>query len=259
MSCEFSFAGCEVELPREKLGDHLESNQVEHMTMLAAVNQRMAEDIAEKDDQIAKLSEDVNAKIAAARAESQQEIQSLRSENLMLKQELAELKSNMASMIATLTATVDQIRNDQMQQKKETKETNEKAHHKITSLETKVDRTKKDLSQQCFTIQSYIGLFPVEFVMTNFEHLRESGSDWQSVPFYFYLEGYRLCLVVNPNGVSNIEGSYVSVYAYLMQGEFDDRLKWPFRGVITIQLLNQLDDRVPATGTIRFTENTPSR
>ena len=146
-----------------------------------------------------------------------------------------------------------------MQQKKETKETNEKAHHKIASLEIKVDRTKKDLSQQCFTIQSYIGLFPVEFVMTNFEHFREGGSDWQSIPFYSHLEGYSLCLVVNPNGVSNIEGSYVSVYACLMQGEFDDRLKWPFRGAITIQLLNQLDDRIPATGTIRFTENTPSR
>ena len=259
VSCEFTFAGCEVELPREELDNHLESNQVEHMTMLAEVNQRMADDLAEKDEQIAKLSEDVSAKIAAAQAETKQEIQSLRSENSMLKQELAELKSNMASMVATLTVTIEQIRNDQMQQKKEVKETNEKADHKITNLEKNVDQTKKDLSQQCFSIQSYIGLFPVEFVMTNFEHLRESGSDWQSVPFYSHLEGYRLCLVVNPNGVSNIEGSYVSVYACLMQGEFDDRLKWPFRGAITIQLLNQLDDRIPATGTIRFTENTPSR
>ena len=258
--CEFSFAGCEIELPREELGDHLESNQVEHMSMLALVNQRMAEDLAEKDEQIAKLSEDVGTKVAAARAESRQEIQSLHSENSMLKQELAELKSDMASMVATLTAAVEQIRNDQTQQKREVKEINEIVCHKITNLEKKVDQTKKDLSQQCFSIQSYVGLFPVEYVLNNFEQLRESGSDWQSVPFYSHLEGYRLCLVVSPSGVSNtVNGSYVSVYVCLMQGEFDGRLKWPFRGAITIQLLNQIDDRIPATGTIRFTDNTPSR
>lgn len=259
VSCEFNFAGCVVELPREELGDHLESSQVEHMSMLAVLNQRMAEDLAEKDEQIAKLSEDMTTKVALAGAESQQEIQSLRTENSILKQELTELKSHMASVMATLKATVDQIRNDQTHQKKVFKETNERVHQKITNLETKLDHTKKDLSQQCFSIQSYVGLFPVEFIMPNFEHLRERGSDWQSVPFCSHLEGYRLCLVVNPNGVSNTEGSYVSVYACLMQGEFDDRLKWPFRGAITIQLLNQLDDRIPATGTIRFTENTPSR
>ena len=28
-----------------------------------------------------------------------------------------------------------------------------------------------------------------------------------------------------------------------MQGEFDNYLKWPFRGVITIQILNQLEDK----------------
>lgn len=188
--CEFCFAGCEIELPREELGDHLESNQVEHMSMLALVNQRMAEDLAEKDEQIAKLSEDVGTKVAAARAESRQEIQSLHSENSMLKQELAELKSDMASMVATLTAAVEQIRNDQMRQKREVKETNEIVCHKITNLEKKVDQTKKDLSQQCFSIQSYVGLFPVEYVLNNFEQLRESGSDWQSVPFYSHLEGY---------------------------------------------------------------------
>ena len=45
----------------------------------------------------------------------------------------------MATVIATLTATVEQLRNDQIQQKKETKETSEKAHLKITNLGTKVD------------------------------------------------------------------------------------------------------------------------
>ena len=34
----------------------------------------------------------------------------------------------------------------------------------------------------------------------------------------------------------------VSVYAYLMRGDNDDNLKWPFKGTIKVSLLNQLED-----------------
>ena len=32
---------------------------------------------------------------------------------------------------------------------------------------------------------------------------------------------------------------YVAVYVFMMRGEFDDRLKWPLKGEIKVQLLNQ--------------------
>ena len=41
-----------------------------------------------------------------------------------------------------------------------------------------------------------------------------------------------------------------------MRGEFDDQLKWPFRGNITIRLVNQ-EDKDNILKTIRFTEKTP--
>lgn len=34
-------------------------------------------------------------------------------------------------------------------------------------------------------------------------------------------------------------GTHVSVYAYLMCGEFDDELEWPFSGIVVVRLLNQ--------------------
>ena len=34
----------------------------------------------------------------------------------------------------------------------------------------------------------------------------------------------------------------MSIFTYMMQGPFDDHLKWPFRGVITIQIVNQAGD-----------------
>ena len=36
-----------------------------------------------------------------------------------------------------------------------------------------------------------------------------------------------------------IARAHVSVRMYLMRGEFDDHLKWPFRADVTIELLDQ--------------------
>ena len=41
-----------------------------------------------------------------------------------------------------------------------------------------------------------------------------------------------------------------------MRGEFDDRLKWPFRGDITIQLLNQERDEGHVVRAIQFDDHT---
>ena len=48
------------------------------------------------------------------------------------------------------------------------------------------------------------------------------------------------------------EKAHVSVIAFLMRGEFDDHLKWPFRGHVVIQLCNQLQDKYHRGHTIDF-------
>ncbi len=55
------------------------------------------------------------------------------------------------------------------------------------------------------------------------------------------------------------EGTHVSSYIYLMRGEFDNHLKWPFRGSVTFMLLNQREDKNYRTETANFTELTPDR
>ena len=65
-----------------------------------------------------------------------------------------------------------------------------------------------------------------------------------------------MCLRVDANGWKDGKGTHVSVYAYLMRGEFDDLLKWPFQGHLTVAMLNQLEDNNHTTNTIRFTNTT---
>ena len=50
---------------------------------------------------------------------------------------------------------------------------------------------------------------------------------------------YRMCLKVHPGGIHKGKGSHVSC---LMKSPFDEYLKWPFRGEITIQIVNQSRD-----------------
>ena len=61
-----------------------------------------------------------------------------------------------------------------------------------------------------------------------------------------------MCLRVDANGAGNGAGTHVSVYVFLMRGEHDKKLKWPFQGDITIQLLNQKRNQEHVEHTIHF-------
>ena len=52
-----------------------------------------------------------------------------------------------------------------------------------------------------------------------------------------------MCISVFANGYDSGEGTHVSVYGYLMRGENDEYLPWPFTGKVTVKLLNQLEDK----------------
>lgn len=76
--------------------------------------------------------------------------------------------------------------------------------------------------------------------MGDFAAHRNTSVEFKSKPFYTGRQGYKMCVIVEANGVSKVRGAYVSIYAHLMRGEYDDRLPWPLVGTVTFELLNQL-------------------
>ena len=60
--------------------------------------------------------------------------------------------------------------------------------------------------------------------------------------FYSSPGGYKMSLHIYPNGNGTGKGTHISCFVCLMPGEYDDILEWPFRGEITVELLNQLQD-----------------
>ena len=126
-------------------------------------------------------------------------------------------------------------------------------------LKQEVAELRRQLDQDRAKLQQYTRVFPVELMMTNFEEMKRSDRQWYSPPFCTHPQGYKMCLTVDANGNGDGEGTHVSVFAYLMRGEFDDLLKWPFRGHVVIQLCNQLQDKYHCGYTIDFSETTDAK
>ena len=127
----------------------------------------------------------------------------------------------------------------------------------VEELKKEVGELKQKASLEM--IERCGNMFPIELTLTKFAEMKRSSKEWYSPPFYTRQRGYKMCLNVFVNGWSDGKGTHVSVYAYLMRGEFDDHLRWPFQGHITIALLNQLEDKNHTTFTIKFTSATNSK
>ena len=100
-------------------------------------------------------------------------------------------------------------------------------------------------------------IVPYEFKFGNYERRSKSSEMWMSRPFYTHAGGYKMCVRVTAGGSGNGETTHLSVHLYLMKGEYDHMLKWPFRGSIIIRLINQIGDECHHEQTTKFNDKTP--
>ena len=103
-----------------------------------------------------------------------------------------------------------------------------KLNAQVLKLQRENDKLKHHVEslindQKSMELQSQI--VPIHLIMKNFTLRKESNRQWVSPPFYTHLHGYKIQLIVDPNGA---RGNSISVYAELMRGPFDDELCWPF-------------------------------
>ena len=152
-------------------------------------------------DMTAHLTENVVKHVSLQANKHKHAIDQLRKENKGLKQEVARL-------------TQDQLKQEEH-----------------------VARLTQDLQQ----IHVCTPICSPTFTMNNFEQYKKDNKAWFSPPFYTYPKGYKMCVGIYANGYGEQEGTHTSVGVHLMKGEFDDQLKWPFRGQITTRLLSEVD------------------
>ena len=77
---------------------------------------------------------------------------------------------------------------------------------------------------------------PPEMEIKNFDKLKNEKSQWFSPAFYTHVGGYKMCLGVDTYRWED----GIGVWIYMMKGEFDSHLKWPFKGEVSVVLMNQV-------------------
>lgn len=150
---------------------------------------------------------------------------------------------------------------------------------RIAALETENEGLRNRLEQQGFdglradilelkrgrkeekvileNIQTQTSVPPLQFTIHKFSQLKKNDEQWYSTPFYTHPQGYKMCLKVYPNGDGPGKSKYLLVSARLMRGEFDSYLEWPFRGVVTVTLINQEEDRKHYSDILDFGDDAP--
>ena len=97
------------------------------------------------------------------------------------------------------------------------------------------------------------------FMLPGYTKKKEADDDWCSPYFYTSPGGYKMLLCVFPNGDECSKGTHVSCFIHLKAGEYDDRLEWPFQGEVTIELLNQVEDKNHKKETVLYDESTEDK
>ena len=100
---------------------------------------------------------------------------------------------------------------------------------------------------------------PCTRTLKNYTAYKKSGRKWYSNPFYTSDKGYKMQLYVNANGEGSGKGTHLSLFVYVMPGEYDDSLEWPLDHIVTIQLLNWSSDSGHVEKTVNYHTTTDTK
>ena len=125
---------------------------------------------------------------------------------------------------------------------------NTELRHMVQAIDVDMRALKEDLQQDISTSR-----WLLEF------RVKYTEGNVYSPAFYTHTHGYRMCVSVYPNGYGDGEGTHVSIFTFMMRGPFDDYLKWPFRGEITIQLVNQAGGHDHVEQIVYYTDEIPDK
>ena len=209
---------------------------------LTVENQQLRQEL-DKDKEIHKqeLSQ-LNQQLDKVKQENQLELN-------QLKQELSDVKKWKEFHLTAhkeINKTCDELKMGQNAVRTDTDEQKAMQKSKFDGLETK-----------CTSLQTNTVPLPVPpyyFSFRNVNWYQSNDLKYSSEPFYSHPGGYKMSVFVYPNG-RNSKGTHMSVFVAICRGEFDDKLRWPFDGSITVQMYNCTTEQWSNEGTIVMNRN----
>lgn len=123
------------------------------------------------------------------------------------------------------------------------------SHH----MDESVQQHLRSLAQYTLQLHTHASAYLAhswEITFSSFRWHRNSNREWYSPPFYTSVGGYKMCLGVDANGFKPNRSTHLGVALYMMKGEFDDTLQWPFKGTIDFDLVDHSSARKNYTFTL---------
>ncbi|XP_068683028.1 TNF receptor-associated factor 4-like isoform X2 [Montipora foliosa] len=114
---------------------------------------------------------------------------------------------------------------------------------KLRDTEEGLRNTKqlvKKLEERIDALENKTGVF-LRKIRGFDEILQQAKTGYEdeikSAPFYTSEFGYKVRMSLNPNGVGKGENTHLSIFIYIMKGDYDSILQWPFRKRVTFTLI----------------------
>lgn len=219
VSCPFEYAGCDVSLPRRHMSEHTRDIST-HFTMLGCFTLQLAQENRELRSQIVRIEEEA------------------KKEQMALCEKLSKLSNACC------------ISNHHIQ------------HYELSEIEGyihvgTVSYSTIEMTEEMELRCMYFSVLPYEFRMENFLSYK-GGPVAYSPVFYTHSLGYKFRLKVFRTQYSKVLSldAFTSIYVEIMAGPFDDTLKWPFKGSVTVQIVNQLSECNHYEKTLQFSDKT---
>ena len=238
LQCEFSYVGCEAQIPRKDMAIHMKVAQSYHNQLLVEKVKKQAREI-----------EELTMKLRTKEEETACTIQQMRQEFALQLQSKDEAIAQMQEEFTLQLQRKDEELVRFAHQMKEISSLLQSKDKELVEKNKEIAQLKQDKPTP--------HIHPVNFCFTvdKFKYQMENEVEWVSKPFYTHPQGYKMCVEVFINGLDS--NKYVSLYTCIMKGENDDELSWPFYGKLTVELLNQKSDDHHHVYTIHYDKSIP--
>ena len=117
---------------------------------------------------------------------------------------------------------------------------------KLKDVEVTLSKTKEELAATKKLVDTRTFIWKVDNFGKILEQAKTGEKEYiESDPFYTATtesHGYKLKVRIDPNGFGPSKNTHLSVFIFVMKGESDAILPWPFRKKVNFTLIDQQED-----------------
>lgn len=203
VKCPFRVVGCDFEGTREELGNHEKVSETEHYGKMLNIVQTL------------KSTCDYHSTLLNCGGGSSKS---------------EDTSGNLAEKVDDLEEDMHQLRETDMM----------RLRSEIIQIRLKCQDNQRNMNDVRSKMWNGRVFWKVENFEKCFQDAKEENSPAvHSFSFYTGIPGYKMYIRINPFGVEEGEGTHISMFVHLEEGEYDNIIEWPMSGKIILTILDQ--------------------